>query len=311
MASRLLGPFQHCTHAVPADPWEGSSPPPSCSSIALLLGGHLVLSEKEKIWRGKYVDVFSLLHTEPEPVLQVRDVQKDQEQLKKCKIDRNFTNWLYEYSIYMMVVLQMHPQKALALIKYIDLIHLRSAHDLSLDWRVPQWELWVQLVILARATGSDSGHIIVENVAPVPKPTAPNTTSQAGRACYKFNSTGKCAKSNCFFAHACVLCGNKHAVSACPKLSSFRGSRIKGGGKKGGTVSRVLVLERGPTPIRLPVLLALLGNFSNREAAQFLASGFSLGFRILIPPPVLPTQSCNLRSVLGMEEVVRAKILKV
>lgn len=69
------------------------------------------------------MDIFSLLHTDLEQVKRVGDVQKDQQQLKKRKIDRNFTNLLYGYSIYMVVVLQMHPQKAPTFIKYMDLIH--------------------------------------------------------------------------------------------------------------------------------------------------------------------------------------------
>lgn len=68
------------------------------------------------------------------------------------------------------------------LIKYLDLIHrafrefsrtawsnlhehfrLRSAHDPSLDWRLPQWELWMQIMIAAKplpGNRADSGPII-------------------------------------------------------------------------------------------------------------------------------------------------------
>lgn len=42
-------------------------PHASYSPIAVQLGGHLALSMEEKIWRGKFMDLFSLFHTEPEP----------------------------------------------------------------------------------------------------------------------------------------------------------------------------------------------------------------------------------------------------
>lgn len=74
-------------------------PPSSYGAVALPLGGHLTLSVKQKIWHGKYVDMFSLLHSEPEPVQKVGDPVRDSEAVCKRKIDRNFTNWLYRCSI--------------------------------------------------------------------------------------------------------------------------------------------------------------------------------------------------------------------
>lgn len=79
--------------------------------IALPLGGHLALSVREKIWSGEYVDMFSLLHTEPEPVPKVREPVRDKEVMRKGKIVRNWTNWLYSYAIYMAIVVQMYPKK--------------------------------------------------------------------------------------------------------------------------------------------------------------------------------------------------------
>lgn len=41
--------------------------------VALPLGGHLALAVKEKIWRGEFVDFFSLLHKKPELIVKVGD----------------------------------------------------------------------------------------------------------------------------------------------------------------------------------------------------------------------------------------------
>lgn len=71
--------------------------------IVLSLGEHLAL----KIWRDENVDIFSLLHTEPETVPKVGEPACDQEVMRKRKIDRNWTNWLYGYAIYIAVVVQL------------------------------------------------------------------------------------------------------------------------------------------------------------------------------------------------------------
>lgn len=47
---------------------SGECPCISYSDIALPLGGHLALCVKKKIWRGEFIDMFSLLQIKPEPV---------------------------------------------------------------------------------------------------------------------------------------------------------------------------------------------------------------------------------------------------
>lgn len=112
------GPYLPVQQGLIADP-----PSIAYGSIAIPLGGHLALSIKEKIWRGEFIAVFSLLHAEPDPIPRVGDPIKNQETIRKQKIDKNFTNWLYGYVIYTTVLLQVHPSKATALIKYTDAIH--------------------------------------------------------------------------------------------------------------------------------------------------------------------------------------------
>lgn len=66
-------------------------------------------------------------------------------------------------------------------------------------------------------------------------------------------------------------------------------------------------LEQGPTPIKLGPLLALLRHYPNMEAARYLAEDFNKSFRTPAPPPVGSNKVCNLRSVIGLEDVVRGK----
>lgn len=69
-------------------------------------------------------------------------------------------------------------------------------------------------------------------------------------------------------------------------------------------------LEKGPSPINLTVLASCLKNYPDSEAKLRLLKGFLEGFRIPSSPPTAPFWSANLRSVRGMEDVVRAKIGK-
>lgn len=96
---------------------EDDAPKRPYGDVALPLGGHLTLSVRDKIWRGEYVDIFSLMDTESKPVPKVGEPMRDQEVMHKRKVDRNWTNWLYSYAIYMAVVVQMYPKKIGTLIK--------------------------------------------------------------------------------------------------------------------------------------------------------------------------------------------------
>lgn len=57
-------------------------------------------------------------------------------------------------------------------------------------------------------------------------------------------------------------------------------------------------------------MASLLDKYYNREAAIYLLEGLSIDFRILALPPSAPFWEKNLKSVVGIEEVVRNKILK-
>lgn len=87
------------------------------------LGGHLALSIKEKIWRGEFADLFSLLHKDPKAALKGGDPAPDPHVVRKRKIGKNWNNWLNGFIIYAAVVILMQPAKAATLFKYLDKIH--------------------------------------------------------------------------------------------------------------------------------------------------------------------------------------------
>lgn len=71
-------------------------------------GIHLHPSLEGNIWRGKFVDLFSLLFCEPEPNLwtDCGAINRELEQHKLQNVERNWNNWLSGYIIYMAMVLQ-------------------------------------------------------------------------------------------------------------------------------------------------------------------------------------------------------------
>lgn len=113
---------------------QSEHPRISYGNIALPLGSHLALSVKGKIWKGEFVDMFNLLQVEPEPVLKLGDPIKDSETTKKGKIDKNWMNWLNGFVIYASVLLQMYPNKAIALFKSLDFFYRAFR-----DYNEPAW----------------------------------------------------------------------------------------------------------------------------------------------------------------------------
>lgn len=59
--------------------------------LYLPVGGCLALAMKEKIWKGEFVDMFSLLQVEPEPIQKIGECLRDFETSRKRKIDKNWT----------------------------------------------------------------------------------------------------------------------------------------------------------------------------------------------------------------------------
>ncbi|XP_053161001.1 uncharacterized protein LOC128349104 [Hemicordylus capensis] len=73
---------------------------------------------------------------------------------------------------------------------------------------------------------------------------------------------------------------------------------------------KVPLLEKGPSPIRIRVLEHFLREYPLKAQARYLREGFQYGFRIPYMGPRIHSMAPNLRSVVGMEEVVLRKINK-
>ncbi|KAL8221088.1 UNVERIFIED_CONTAM: hypothetical protein K2H54_058770 [Gekko kuhli] len=90
---------------------------------SLPLGDNLLQAIKTKIWRGEYVDMFTLLFRDVELKANMRDDPWELEKIKRMQIDKNFDNWLSAYTVYMGVVLQAYSDRGARLVEYLNLIH--------------------------------------------------------------------------------------------------------------------------------------------------------------------------------------------
>lgn len=100
------------------------------------LGSHLSASTSDEIWRGKFVDLFSLLFRERNPKLWVAGfpMAREHEQYRHPKGGRTQDSWLSGYTIYATVLMQTQPWKCVAIMKYLDIIHRDYSSYVGATW---------------------------------------------------------------------------------------------------------------------------------------------------------------------------------
>ncbi|XP_054843457.1 uncharacterized protein LOC129335043 [Eublepharis macularius] len=130
---------------------------------ALPLGDHLTQATREKILRGEYVDIFTLLFRELEKKDKEDLDERDKEKLKRRKVDRNWHNWLPGMFIYAGVIARAQPWRAAPLFQYMDIIYkgytefsgtawmqydeefrMRAALNPAMQWDRIHQQLWLQ-----------------------------------------------------------------------------------------------------------------------------------------------------------------------
>ncbi|KAJ1166543.1 hypothetical protein NDU88_006943 [Pleurodeles waltl] len=92
------------------------------------LAAHVAPEIKEKIWKGEFVDIFSLVRArrrEVEP--KEKDSKASSFSDKKQKIEENIMNWLFGFNVFMSVMLEKKPETGIAMICYANKI-LKAHH---------------------------------------------------------------------------------------------------------------------------------------------------------------------------------------
>ena len=225
-------------------------------NTATPLGLHRPLEKslEDKILRGEYIDFCLLLpdfmYRSQAPALQLRyeDSSPGSQgspltlvRRKKSVID-TFQKWLDAFTAYMLVIVAVHPSRALELLKYQQTIskavtkfkglawltydeqfRRRAAYDLSKPWDKIDLELWT-----VTFSGLAKPHCSVCSSAYHPAEDCPNQDpSRKPRCqalvCFDFNKPSGCQRRSCYFPHHCRRCGSSnHAQFNCsgPKQSA-------------------------------------------------------------------------------------------
>ena len=77
-----------------------------------------------------------------------------------------------------------------------------------------------------------------------------------------------------------------------------------------GSQTTPLPLQKGPSHIKVKVLGQWLARYPRKEDTAYFFDGYQLGFRIPVTGEWKAAFANNLKSVIGMEDMVRAKIGK-
>ncbi|XP_068251385.1 nuclease SbcCD subunit C-like [Nyctibius grandis] len=149
------------------------------------LGYQLAKATKERIWRGEFIDLFSLLHTELAPEHGPRPGD-------------TLDQWVSAFLVYASVVCEKHPARCGAMFKYLDTIRKlhatyggtswmnydedfrrRAAKDPSLPWGDVDLDLWMKWMaplksLISRKPRAESETQATAATPPPPTPPPPS-----------------------------------------------------------------------------------------------------------------------------------------
>ncbi|KAJ1110229.1 hypothetical protein NDU88_007584 [Pleurodeles waltl] len=94
------------------------------------LAAHVAPDINEKIWKGEFVDIFSLMRAKRRDVeTKDKDSKASSSSDKKPKIEESITNWLFGFNVFMSVMLEKIPETGIVPKK--DPGQFRLIHNLS------------------------------------------------------------------------------------------------------------------------------------------------------------------------------------
>ncbi|KAJ1145735.1 hypothetical protein NDU88_012019 [Pleurodeles waltl] len=87
------------------------------------LTAHVAADVKEKILKGDFVDIFSLIRAKRREVeLKDKEGKASSSSDKKPRVEENITNWLFGFNVYMSVMLEKKPDLANSMTFYANKI---------------------------------------------------------------------------------------------------------------------------------------------------------------------------------------------
>ncbi|OCT94608.1 hypothetical protein XELAEV_18012290mg [Xenopus laevis] len=265
------------------------------------LGLHLSGTVREKIIKGDYVDLLSLLPSAKE-FLKSDHKGDTEEEERRRPVARTFTNWLQDFCIYFNILYERFPNLGPGLFKhlYIILEAYRSYGGVAwflYDDRVRQ----KMAVHKSMLWGSKDIDLWMGMLAPKPQPLQNQPKNVASRnACWSFNENF-CKWQNIAVINMNALFARGHTL---PFVAQRDLLKLENSIKENSTKKVI-------TPVILSAMLPYLRVYPNQQKAKILESGFSEGF--IIPTDNTkwsPVEVDNLKSDKKYPEIVREKLLK-
>lgn len=187
-----------------------------CDDMSL----HVSQTMKEKVWKGEYIDLATLLpkktvsHDNQNQTIKVINgelVIKPKE--PSLKID-TIETWTDAFFIFMNIFLCKHPEAAQDMLHYMNSVRqgarrtldykkydeqyrLRKMRNPSSSWASVDGELWLLYSCQNEQTVQSRQLSVVKGT------------------CYDFNNKGVCSKFRCNFIHKCIKCQGNHSALNC------------------------------------------------------------------------------------------------
>ncbi|XP_067321455.1 uncharacterized protein [Anolis sagrei] len=174
-------------------------------------GTHLSRRLRNKILRGYYVDIFSLLEPEGEEGWEPPTKRRHRKRDTVRPVERSFVNWIAGYSVYMGVVAAAFPERGwhlinhqihvlrarklageIAAIAYDTAFRKRASQSARTRWDLINHDIWLTEVMPSIRGKHETGRY-----------DRSWGKKDARRAvCWEFNM-GKCQRAHCRFDHVC------------------------------------------------------------------------------------------------------------
>ena len=236
---------------------SNSTGPQPLRSFCDSLGLHLNQAVKVRIQKGEFIELGSLL-TPPgsaPPSMSFALVKEGQKLVLGQQVDKSpsigsIEEWTSAFLIYMSVYLEVHSDRAIQMLKYVDTIRsaahqfggmgwktydiqfrLKQAMNPTQSWATIDSELWLRVLLSPkpfaqvggfrntqnfRASAGSSNQFRQSTFQSNPgKGSQGYQGSQIG-ICWAYNGSGQCKKPNCSFQHRCATCRKfGHAAINC------------------------------------------------------------------------------------------------
>jgi hypothetical protein len=181
------------------------------------LGMHVPLSTRQKIMKGEFIELYSLLDrhqvNEQENKIIFNNGQLSFKPVNQNKIFDILT-WLDAFFIYMSIYLVAHPDQAHKMLKYMANVKTAASRSNGFGWREYDRQFRIKKArndcIPWNQIDQELWLLYINSTASASKQQAPPKN-----ACFDFNNKGVCMRQYCQYSHSCLKCSGKHPATKC------------------------------------------------------------------------------------------------